>query len=406
MIDFERFWAEGDAVNEDQDEGPDAMEGEARPGASANEICDWEKKYGVRLPEPIRTALRLRNGGYVRNASIEVLPLMQIAPVDDDFWEWTEIEAEEAPDRGLMFVFGEETETGGTLLMNFNARGPQYEPSVYIDHHGESTYLVNAAFGGFFQTLLASSEVPGVDWSETEELSVVARESIDLSALYDGKPASLDQVLARQKKALLLFTRQRSPEGEILTRTTLPLPLDSAWAEVSPYRPAPISTYALHLQPEETDDIVAKQSQTNDDGRWKNSSEEGAPIYVTFESTDREGLKSLRKELFGAKGAARAQARQDRQTKLEETLDALSPEQRTAAMLQAALAMKGKMDLQIGAGLGETSGMPPELAKAVQMMQNKMQQMVQKAQEQIAANPVDAEVLRQFDGVLGELDEE
>jgi hypothetical protein len=75
-------------------------------------------------------------------------------------------------------------------------------------------------------------------------------------------------------------------------------------------------------------------------------------------------------------------------------------------MLQAALAMKDKMDLQFGAGLGDASGMPPELAKAAEMMQKKMQQMIQKAQEQIAANPVDAEVLRQFEGVLGELDEE
>ena len=76
------------------------------------------------LPEPIRTALGIRNGGSVRNTSIDVLPLDQIVPVDDDFWRRTEIDEDEAPDHALMFVFGHENEVGGTFLMNFNADGP------------------------------------------------------------------------------------------------------------------------------------------------------------------------------------------------------------------------------------------------------------------------------------------
>ncbi len=190
-----------------------------------------------------------------------------------------------------MFVFGDETETGATYLMNFNARGPGGEPSVYLDHHGESTYLVNETIGGLFEVELAASDEPGVDWAEVDGLDVLARETIDLSPLYDGSPATEEQVLAREGDGLVLFTRRRSPEGEALTRTTLPLPLDAMWAEIRPHRPAPIGTFALHIQPAESDGIVQVQSETNDDGRWKDTTSRGVPIYVMFESTDRDRLR-------------------------------------------------------------------------------------------------------------------
>ncbi|HUY89063.1 MAG TPA: SMI1/KNR4 family protein [Pirellulales bacterium] len=416
MIDFQRFWMDGgreyDDLEDDEDFDEEAADAEAPPGVSENQIAAWEKKQGVKLPELLRTALGLRNGGCVRNTSIEVLPLEQMQPVDEDFWEWAlfDDDEEEAPDRELVFVFGEETEFGARVIMNFNARGPKGEPSVYFDYHGESTDLQNDTLSGFFKAMLASSETPSVDWSQTEQLEIVARESIKVAGNYKGQPASLDQVLVRDDDLLVLFTRERSSEGECLTRTMLPLPLDSSWAEVKPYRPALIPTFGLHLQPEEIHDIVQQQSEENEDGRWKNTTDRGAPIYVTFESTDRGRLEALRKELLGAHGAARAQAKQERQEQFEQTLDTLSPEQRTAALMRVALAMKDKMERELGAGLGaglgDTSGMPPELAKAAEAMQKKMQQMVEQAQQKIAAHPVDAETMRQLEGMLDELDDE
>lgn len=410
MIDFERFWMEGgrddDEFEEEECVDEDELDAEAPPGVSEKQIAAWEKTHRVKLPEVLRQALAVQNGGSVRNTSIDVLPLEQIEPIDEEFWEWAAFEdEEEAPDHELVFAFGEESETGATLLMNFNTRGPKGEPSVYFDHHGESTDLQNDTLSGFFEAMLASAETPSVDWSEIERLKVVARESIDLSPIFN-RPASLEQVLAREDEDfLLLFTHERSSEGETLSRTTLPLPLDASWAEVSSYRPAPCATYKLHLQPDETDDIVEQQSEKTGDGRWKNSTMHGAPIYVTFESTDRARLEALRQELFGAAGAARAQAKQDRQAEFEQTLDTLTPDQRIAAMMRVALAMKDKMDLQFG-GLSDTSGMPPALAEAAKAMQKKMQQMVEKAQEQIAAHPVDAETMRQLEGMLDDLDDE
>jgi hypothetical protein len=407
MIDFARFWMKGNNPYEDEDETQGATSAKVTPGVTAEEILEWEREYGVKLPEPIRTALGIRNGGFVRNAPIQVLPLDEIVPADDEFWEYTEIEEDEAPDHRLMFVFGSDTEIGGTLLMNFNARGPEGSPSVYIDHHGESTSLFNETIGGLFEAALASAAGPSVDWSEFDAgVPIIARETIDLSAVYRGKPASEDQVLARVAETLVLLTRERSPEGTVLTRTTLPLPLDAGAAEVRPHRPAPISTFVLHLQPEDNDGIVYVRSETNADGRWKNSTQQGVPIYYTFESTDRHRLQSLRTQLFGTEGAASAQAKQDRQAAFAEMLDTLAPEQRSAALFEAALSIKQETDRQFAAQFGDLGPIPPELAATAEALRLKMEATAGQVRQKSAANPVDPETLRRIKGYLREPDAE
>jgi hypothetical protein len=399
MIDFDRFWMKGNSPYEDESAG---AEGEVPRGVTAQEILSWEREYGVTLPEPIRTALSRRNGGFVRNAPIAVLPLDQIVPVDDDFWEHTEIEEEEAPDHGLLFAFGYETE-GGTFLMNFNARGPGGPPNVYIDHHGESTYLVNETIGGLFDAALRSSDGPSVDWSEAEASpDLIARETIDMSQVYGGKPASKEQILARRGEALILFTRQLSPAGETLTRTTLPLPLDAGWAEV---RPRARATFALHLQPTESAGIIRVESETNDKGGWKNSSNQGVPIYVTFDSTDRDRLQSLRTKLFGTEDSDRAQTIQDRQIALQKMLDTLPPQQRTAAILQAVQAHKEETDRQFAAQFGDLGIVPPELSDTAELLRLKLDQM-ERALQRTAANPLDPEILRRMQGYPREPDTE
>ncbi len=397
MIDFNRFWMEGSNPYEEE---PDAEEAEVPPGVTAAEIRTWEKTHRVKLPEPIRTALGIRNGGYVRNAPIEVLPLDEIVPVDDDFWEYTELDEDEVPKHNLMFIVGIEIEIGGTFLLNFNARGPKGRPSVYIDHHGESTYLVNDTLSGFFEEQMASSDAPTVDWSETEKgIAILARETIDLSGMYGG-PASEEQVLARDNEALVLFTRQRSPEGETLTRTTLPLPLEAEWAKVQPYRPAPMATFSLHLQPEESDGIVALESKTDDDGRWKNSTSHGVPIYVTFESIDRDRLVALRTQLLGAESAARAQAAQDREASFVNTIEQLSPQQRAASLLQFALNMREKSVREFGALGDAPEDAPPGLAEAAKTIQRRMEEMAERFRQQAGGTAPDPELLKRFNEML------
>src|SRR5262249_4557769 len=157
--------------------------------------------------------------------------------------------------------------------------------------------------------MLETSEGPQVDWAETDALPVVARETTNLSALYGG-PATLEQVLCRHQRALVLFTREQTPAGGAPAPDTPPQPPGptpgAGAASIRPHRPGPTATYALHLQPQESDGIVEVTSTKTDDGRWKNGMTKGAPIGALFESADRSRLEELRRTLFGDAAAERA----------------------------------------------------------------------------------------------------
>jgi hypothetical protein len=399
MIDFNKFWVIGNSPYADDDgESPEEGDSFVPPGVSADEILNWEQFHGVSLPEPIRTALCRRNGGFVRSAPIQILPLNEMVPVDDDFWEHTDIDEEEAPDHNLMFVFGYEMEVGGTYLMNFNAIGPRGAPSVYLDFHGEQTQLINKSLNVFFEKALASDAHPSVNWSEAERsATVIARETIDISSLHKGKRASQELVLLREGKTLVLFSRLRSPEGETLARTVLPLPLDSDWAEIDSYRPAPIGSFGLHLQPQDDDGIVQHQSTKDADGKWKNSTSRGVPIYVTFESKDRDRLRALRAQLLGDELADQAEAFEDEKTEVEGLLDKLTPDQRTAALLQAALKMREEADRLFRAKFGDALPQTPGLADAADAMRLRLDQISDQVRQQSAANPPDPEIQRKIE---------
>src|SRR5262249_32880058 len=135
----------------------------------------------------------------------------------------------------------------------------------------------------FFARMLETFEGPLVTWSETESLEEIARETIDLSEFYK-EPAKKEQVLGRQAGPLVLFTREQALSGEHLTKTTLPEPLDRRMAMIQPFRPAPIGTYGLILQPEKSEGILELDSQQTPEGQWKNHTSRGVPVYVQFES--------------------------------------------------------------------------------------------------------------------------
>jgi hypothetical protein len=114
-----------------------------------------------------------------------------------------------------------------------------------------------------------------------------------------------------------------------------------------------------------------------------------------FESTDRDRLRALRSQLLGDEAAARAQAKQDHQAEFHETLEGLSPEQRSAALLQAALNMGA-----VGGPLGDLAGMPPELAQAAEAMRRRLAEMTEQVRSKAAANPTDPETIRRIEGYL------
>jgi hypothetical protein len=411
MIDFERFWAEpGCAPGMSKEETEAYLKQEVGgmplaalvpegaldpgPGVTAEEIAAWEQEHGVRLPDVLRQALARQNGGYVRDSQFRVLPLKEIIPPDDEFWEYATYEEEDVPDRELVLQFGED-ECGGTCLFNY-ARGPQQEPSVYVYHSdpGDLDKCSDSA-AKFFGRMLKTAEAPSVDWSETASLEVVAREMIDLSRLH-AKGAASEQILGRQGGALVLFTHERTPGEERFTKTTLPEPLLQDFAMIMRRRPDPINTYGLMLQPQEPDGIVEHESKKTRDGRWKNSTSRGVPICVQFESHDRTRLEALRRSLFGEKTADRAQAREKSQEELQQRLASRSPEERQAAGLSMFQQMKQRL---FPGGPPNPEEMPPEAAALQELLQKRLAEIEKRVKERAGGQPVSPEIQR----LLGEM---
>jgi hypothetical protein len=350
MIDLDRFWMDqGDDridIHDDEDK-----EG---PGATPDELAEWEQTHGVRLPELLRAALVIRNGGRLRDVPLDVHPLDRIKPVDDDFRGHAYTE-EEVEDWDLVFEFAEHAEVDLGFLLDFNANGPQGEPSVATYTHGDIEVEPAAdSFAEFMAAQVETDEAPAVDWNETNDApDVLAREVVEIEN-WGGESLRLEQVLVRRGTGLIFYTRQSAATAEELARTILPGPIVAGLASINAYRPPPDATLALHLQSEELDGIVHVASSRSGDGGWKNSETHGAPCYVAFESADRARLEALRSTVLG-EAAHVAETRQANQDAMNAKLAAMTPEDRTAALFQAATELASEMP-PLDPGLTPDSG--------------------------------------------------
>ncbi len=300
MFDFEQFWA--DQTEADEADLEDEEPQPPQPGIGPFEIQVWEAESCVELPEPLRSAFRVQDGGRVRDTSFKILQLYEIGSIGESLLAYADIDRAEAQDPRLVFVFGEDLDTGGSLLMNFNARGRQASPSVYMDMYGEAIYRLNDTLEEFFRDALGLAPEPSVDWNEAESLTIVAHESIDLSAMYDGQAASLENVLGREGKSLILLSRELRPGVEVRSRTVLPLPLDRSETKVREFRPEPSSTFALLLMSRKSNGIFSQRSRQTQGRGWQNEKIIESPPCAIFESTSREKLATLREQLLAGKG--------------------------------------------------------------------------------------------------------
>jgi hypothetical protein len=383
---------------------------EPRPGVTAQQIEDWERERGVRLPDVLRQAMARQNGGYVYRSHIRILPLAQIANPEEDFWEWASYEEEDVADRDLVFQFAEDEDLGGSFFLDYNLKGPQQEPGV-LEYHSDPGDLDRRAKSvtKFFARMLETFEGPLVNWSETESLEEIARETIDLSEFYKA-PAKEEQVLGRQAGVLVLFTREQALSGQHLTKTTLPEPLDRRMAMIRPFRPAPVGTYGLILQPEKSEGIVELDSQQTPEGQWKNHTSHGVPVCVQFESHERSRLEELRRTLLGQPAAGRAQAldehlekSQQQMEKLQQHMAGLTPEQQRAAALQIAPQMWENLKGLLSFASPDAETMPPEAARLQEMLQEKMKELRKRVQETMAKHPLDPESQRVVEEMMKRL---
>jgi hypothetical protein len=374
------------------------------PGVTQEQIDTWERERGVRLPDVLRQALSRQNGGYVYDTQISVLPLAKISCPDEEFWEFASYEEEDAPDHQLVLQFGSDEEFDASFFLNFNARGPKDEPSVLV-YHGDPGDLARHtdSVTKFFDRKLKTFDAPSVDWSETASQDVLARETIDLSGMYAGKAAEREQVLVRQSGAYVIYCHEKTPEGERLTKTTLPEPL-----EQSDHGPGMIQRqlaqgkHELHLQPRNFDGIVELRSERTREGRWKNYTTRGAPICVLFESHDRGRLEALQRTLFGDKAAKRALAQEQRKEELQERLEALTPEEHQAAAMTMFDQMKERL---FPGGRPKVENLPTELAAIQKVLDQKMHEIEQRVKEKMRDHPVDPKISRLYGEIINPPDD-
>jgi len=407
MVDYDRFWATPGCLPGMTAEKTEAYlrrqmgeeafaafmaERAPRPAATGDQIKAWESQRGVRLPEVLRHAFSRQDGGYVRGGQFRILPLAEIGPIEDDeFWEFASYEEEQVPDRRLVFQFAEEENTSGSFYLVF-AHGPEEEPGVFEYHDdGGDLARCSASITKFFDRMLRSDEAPSVDWSESKRLPIVAEETIDLTPLHGGRSAKV-QILARQGEALVLFTHERAPHEERFTRTLLPLPLEERMAWVRPYRPGPLPTYSIYLQPQNREGIVELESKRTDDGRWKNVKSNGVPVLVVFESEEKARLEALRREVLGEPAAARSQAEDQCREKLQQMMGGLASQEQYAAGMQMFLQMMGQKGGPMRPEVFAPENLPKEAAALQAMMQQRMQELMENAQHVLAEHPLSPEV--------------
>lgn len=385
VLDLSRFWsdpAEGAVFTSPYGFPPSS------PGVTDAQIAAWESKHGVVLPALFRGVLKDRNGGQVRDGDeLYVHSLDQIAPVDRDLLRYADFDSDGDLDPELLFAFAA-NDLGGLYLLDYSARGRRGEPAVSV-YYGDPGDVSNAAdsLEEFFGAMLATEEAPAVDWSEADRLVVLARETIDISTTH-GRGGTFEQVLGRTAEGFVLLTRECSPMGEMLARTFLPAPLDPAWASITDFRPAPVGTRYLHLQPREIDGVVSVVSRRSEDGAWKNEESRGVPIYARFESTNSQRLNELRRTVFGDEAAREAAARDAAQAQWTGRMESLPDEQRRAGMMAMFLKMQSEMAGAFGPA-PDPADLPPDLAAAAENIARKLAEVTAKAREQLAAHPLD-----------------
>lgn len=266
-------------------------------GATKAQVKAWETQHGVTLPKLLKKVLSEHDGGCVLGTMFRVLPLGEIVPADDEFWDFALVDDDEVVDHALVFPFAWDDELGGQYVLNFNAAGPNDEPSV-MQNYSDPGDLNCAAksLDKFFAKMLKVSGGPVFNWTDIESLAVLADETID-DSYCRGPQATTRNVLAQDGECLVLFVHRTGADGERMEKTRLPLPLLADEMEIENRHDDQSGPWNLHLEPEDSDGIVQWESQLKSNGKWKNTETKGVPIYVEYESTDKKHLTVLQTQL-------------------------------------------------------------------------------------------------------------
>lgn len=93
-----------------------------RPGPSSDEIDSWERVRGIELPQTLRDALQVQDGGYVRGTRLVISPLGEMTPLSSDNWNhmWESEENRKFGEPGKLLLIGSEDVVGGLMVLDYN----------------------------------------------------------------------------------------------------------------------------------------------------------------------------------------------------------------------------------------------------------------------------------------------
>lgn len=377
-IDLDRFWDDADVEPK-------------QPGIEKQDLLAWQRRQGVLLPRVLRAVLHRQNGGLVRNSTLRILPLDEMVPMDEEFWEYADHDEESIRDRDQVLMFARDDNGEPIYLMNFNAYGPHGEPTVhhFFGDGGEITDEAKTPLR-FFTALTAVADGPALDWDETTRVDpVLHQEKIDLGLAHGGQPAFAEVVFGRLDGSLVLYTHEQTPNSDTFTKTTIPEQLDKSAASIDAYRPKPIKTHTLHVEPKDSEGIVSITSERMGDEGWKNTTDHGVPVYVAIESRSKETLQTLRETLFGKKMAKKAEQQERTQEEMMERFEALTDEQKQAAA--SAMTLRMLENSELGDLDIDEADLPPELRHIGTNMKKMAEGIKKKAQDSQRSNPADDE---------------
>lgn len=309
MLNLDQFWDEEDAC---------------RP-AKATDIKRAEKRIGFSLPASLVAALQIHDGGYVQDEDILLLstnsrdPQEAINRVDKAFRddpEALDALSEEFADPSRLVAFAATADGTTVFALNYAAAISGGEPSVvWLDFEHHSCGDSELSFDQFFEELLATEDEPSVDWSEADEMVLIAKEVTEDK---HGDYFLFDQRICDSIASVVMFRRRIEYGRERLSRCEIMKPLSPDQCLIVPVPDEEGGfAYELMLAPEieemesapgesladsyETFSVLLTESIQTRSGSWKNRENRDDVPPLPFISLDRELLRRVRDALLGGR---------------------------------------------------------------------------------------------------------
>lgn len=312
-------------------------------GVDETTFAEFERRYGVSLPERLKALYRIQNGGILRDVedvekfaplNFHLEPHQRICPFSDwitgdpvrdaDFLEYAEeFESEYGAVNKIVLVA---MAYSGWFALNYNAIDENGEPPVIflqfaVTMSESEPRNVAPSFSVWIDELTLGNAECAVDWEEHRNYPTLFAETIEADYPDVGR-MQVEHILCRDGEHGILLLTRTTVKNRIkeLERVSIRDGVDENWLEVREFRPKPVGTYTLMLQPADQGDIHWLTSKLKQNSAWKNEKSSGVPVSCCIESKNQNALLELADVLRKA-GIARKRSEPEIPEELKEHVE-------------------------------------------------------------------------------------